>query len=181
MNHMTDKEIGRARIDEIDRIRAAGGKTELEIWWRSVGKSKIYEKKEVRGVIQYIKVVNMTTGEEKHYRSMKQACVSLKLPHGSVKAKFHRYDAEELEIDNFIITKIDKDLVNKNLLQNSNRVKRGSNWSEKDKCFLVQMRPEKTWRQIADKLRRTLPSCEAKYRRLEKEGKLDYYRNLKID
>lgn len=181
MNHMTDKEIGRARIEEIDRIRATGGKTELEIWWRSVANNRAYRKQETRGIKHYMKVVDMTTGEEKHYKSMKQACNDNGLGYATIKSKFNREWLEELEIDNFIITKIDKDLVNKNLLQNSNRVKRGSNWSEKDKCFLVQMRPEKTWRQIADKLRRTLPSCEAKYRRLEKEDKLDYYRNLKID
>ena len=57
----------------------------------------------------------------------------------------------------------------------------GTIWSEEDLAYLVQMRPATKWADISMALGRTHGVCAHKYCQLKKQGKLEYYRNLKID
>lgn len=39
------REVAQARMKEIDEIRAAGGQTELEKWWKSFDKKQMPKRK----------------------------------------------------------------------------------------------------------------------------------------
>ena len=95
------REVSEARMKEIDEIRAAGGQTELEKWWKS--------------------------SEEN--------------------AKHNLY----------------------------------RKWRDEDIAYIVQRRPHITFKDIASCIGKSVASCSRKYREVQKQGKLEYYMNYKLE
>lgn len=99
------REVAQARMKEIDEIRAAGGQTELEKWWKSFDKNKIPKRK--------------------------------------------NYEYEK--------------------------------WEDEDIAYMVQRRPHITFKVIASCLGKSIASCSMKYRKVEAQGKLEYYMNFQLE
>lgn len=98
------QDLSKARMKEIDEIRAAGGQTELEKWWKSF----------------------------EDYTPPKK-----------------KYEYEF--------------------------------WKDEDIAYMVKRRPYVKWKVIAEVLGKSISSCNKKYMKVEAVGKLDYYRNFKLE
>ena len=54
-------------------------------------------------------------------------------------------------------------------------------WKDEDIAYMVQRRPHVTFKVIANCLGKSIASCNTKYRKIQSQGKLDYYMNYKLE
>lgn len=99
------QDLSKARMKEIDEIRAAGGQTELEKWWKSLDDYTQKPKKKYEYVL----------------------------------------------------------------------------WKDEDIAYMVQRRPHITFKVISEYLGKSIVACNRKYRKVEEQGKLEYYINFKLE
>lgn len=170
------RQVSEERIKEIDRIRASGGKTELEIWWNSFNKNQGGSCKNKNGI--KISVFNIKTKEEKEYTSIKHACKDNGVNYTNVRNKLKKSESNKILYKGFIFKKI----VNKiDTGQKINRDNHLKSWKEEDIAYMVQRRPVVPWKSIAVVIGKTAEACSEKYRSIKKEGQLEHYMNYELE
>lgn len=172
-----DNEEADKRIKEIEDLRARGEKTELELWYKSEV-NKVARNSSVNKEGNNISIFDLRTNTEKHYSSLRYVCEQNDLKYENVKVKLRENKGNSITINRYIIKRIDRDEVDISKLHAKEC--KNNLWTPKELSYLVKNRPNMTYREIANVLNKTKQSCESKYLRIKKEGKLDFYKNLKI-
>lgn len=180
---LQDKQEEVKRMKEIDELRSRGEKTPYE----AEGKKpkRITNPKGPRKLM--IEVKNLKTNEKTIYKSMKNFCEVNDISYSYIKHQFRKEQSDKILYNRLIIKKIEMNseeaeiqpkrvYLNPNIDMNKHKTL----WSDEEKAFVAQNRPDKTWKYIGTCLGRSAESCSNVMRRMKNKGQLEYYKNLDI-
>lgn len=182
---LQDEEEAAKRMQEIDELRARGEKTEYEILTsynkKQVGNPDIYKKRVI------IETTNIETGEIIYYKSVRQLCDALGISKKTINDRFKKSENDIVEYKGLIIHKKERQALESEiqphriyLNPNVNVANYKNVWNDEEKAFIVQNRPQMTWKNIGIYLGRSTEACSNMYRMLKKDNKLGFYKDLDI-
>lgn len=183
---LQDDEEGKKRMKEIDELREKGEKTEYESLTnknmkKHLGNPEVYKKRVI------IETTNIETGEMIYYKSVRQLCDALGVCKKTINDRFKKAENEKIEYKGLVIHKKERQALENEiephriyLNPNVNKANYKNVWNDEEKAFIVQNRPQMTWKNIGIYLGRSTEACSNMFRMMKKEDKLDYYRSLDI-
>lgn len=181
---LQDKEEEIKRMKEIDDMRERGEKTPYEP--KKKREKRTYNNNfKPRKII--VEVRNLETNEKDIYKSMKNFCEVNEISYSYIKSRFKKAQSNEISYNRLIIKKLESNTgeaeikphrvyLNPNIDMNKHKTP----WVDEEKAFVVQNRPDKTWKYIGVCLGRSPESCSNILRQIKNKGQLEYYLNLDI-
>lgn len=181
---LQDKDEEQKRMKEIDELRARGEKTPYEPANKKK-KAKGNPNLSPRKIV--LEVTNLENNEKIIYKSMKNFCEINDISYTYIKSRFKKAQSRKILYNRLIIKKIETNTIETEmqpqrvyLNPNIDTDKHKTLWSDEEKAFIAQNRPDKTWKYIGKCLGRSTESCSNVMRKMRKKGNLEYYKNLDI-
>lgn len=184
LSDLLNEEESRKRMKEIDELRARGERTPYEAEFKKP-KAKGNPNLSPRKIV--LEVTNLETKEKIIYKSMKSFCEINNVSRSYIKNRFKKAQGNKILYNRLIIKKLDTNTseteiqaqrvyLNPNIDINKHKTP----WTEEEKAFIAQNRPDKTWKYIGACLGRSAESCSNVMRNMKNKGELEYYKNLDI-
>lgn len=181
---LQDKQEEVKRMKEIDELRARGEKTSYEPVEK---KPKRVNNPNFKPKRIMVEVTNLEINEKNIYKSMKNFCEVNDISYSYIKHRFRKEQSNKILYNRLIIKKIEMNseeaeiqpkrvYLNPNIDMNKHKTL----WSDEEKAFVAQNRPDKTWKYIGECLGRSSESCSNVMRHMKSKGTLEYYKNLDI-
>lgn len=183
---LQDAEESRKRIQEIDELRANGGKTEYEETntknhKKQKGNPNLGKKRTI------VEVTDLKTKKKTYYTSIREFCDITDTSRTTIKNQFKKAQNSFILHEELLIKKVEQSVLEAKIrphriylnskVDSSNHK---NEWNDYEKAFVAQNRPQMKWKSIGIYLGRTAEACSNVMRIMKKEDKLDFYRNIDI-
>lgn len=183
---LQDSEESRKRMQEIDELRANGGKTEYEEY-NSPNAKKQKGNKNLGKKRTIVEVTDLKIKKKTYYTSIREFCEVTDTSRTVIKNQFKKAQNNFILHEGLLIKKVEQSVLESKIkphriylnskVDSSNHK---NEWNDYEKAFVAQNRPQMKWKSIAIYLGRTAEACSNVMRVIKKEDKLDFYRSIDI-